>query len=301
MPSNAAYGQGLGQHFKLDDAPALVTKSMRNTSFAVTQLKSDRSDLGLTTPIPYDDAYLIAVQLRGLENHELFIDGRSVQKGPVATDTTSIFDLRQNPTSRVLDPFHSVHWYVPRKALSAIAEQNGLSPLDELVHQPFMDDQVMRHLAHSLAPAFEKPEQANRLFVDHVGMAVCAHVLHTYGGYDHARVQNYRGCLTPRQERLVKEKIAANLDADLPLDELARECNLSVSHFARAFRKSTGLPPHRWLLQVRIEKAKQLLRDADLSLSEISLMCGFADQSHFTRVFTRMESVSPGAWRRQRR
>jgi AraC-like DNA-binding protein len=59
-----------------------------------------------------------------------------------------------------------------------------------------------------------------------------------------------------------------------------------------------GVAPHRWLINRRVELAKDLLRDRETSLSEIALRCGFADQSHFTRVFTRWAGVSPGAWRR---
>jgi AraC family transcriptional regulator len=61
-----------------------------------------------------------------------------------------------------------------------------------------------------------------------------------------------------------------------------------------------GVAPHNWLLMRRIEIAKQKLRGRQLSLSDVAFACGFADQSHFTRVFTRMVGVSPGAWRRAR-
>jgi AraC family transcriptional regulator len=82
------------------------------------------------------------------------------------------------------------------------------------------------------------------------------------------------------------------------LKEVARECRLSVSHFSRAFRRTMGVAPHNWLLTRRIEVAKEKLRNSGLSLSEVALACGFADQSHLTRVFTGMVGVSPGAWRR---
>jgi AraC family transcriptional regulator len=73
---------------------------------------------------------------------------------------------------------------------------------------------------------------------------------------------------------------------------------LSVSHFSRAFRRSMGAAPHNWLLTCRVEAAKEKLRDHRLTLSDVALACGFADQSHLTRVFTRIVGVSPGAWRR---
>ena len=80
--------------------------------------------------------------------------------------------------------------------------------------------------------------------------------------------------------------------------QTAAEFDLSVSHFSRAFRTSTGLPPHQWLLRQRVKAAKQLLGVHDLPLSEIAISAGFANQSHFTRVFSSVVGVSPGAWRR---
>jgi len=86
----------------------------------------------------------------------------------------------------------------------------------------------------------------------------------------------------------------------ISLEHVARECGLSVSYFSRAFRKSTGMAPHRWLIQRRVEAAKALLSAKAASLSEIALLCGFADQSHFTRTFSGMVGSSPGAWRSQK-
>lgn len=83
------------------------------------------------------------------------------------------------------------------------------------------------------------------------------------------------------------------------MQQIAAEFDLSVSYFSRAFRVSTGLPPHQWLLRQRVNTAKQLMTVRDLSLSEIAIASGFANQSHFTRVFSSTVGVSPGAWRRE--
>jgi len=75
-----------------------------------------------------------------------------------------------------------------------------------------------------------------------------------------------------------------SLSEEIPLSRLATECGLS--DFARAFRHSTGVSPHRWLLKHRVDHARELLSDRALSLTDVALSCGFADQSHFTRLFT---------------
>jgi AraC-like DNA-binding protein len=85
----------------------------------------------------------------------------------------------------------------------------------------------------------------------------------------------------------------------LELQQIAAEFDLSVSHFSRAFRVSTGLPPHQWLLRQRVETAKQLMTVRDLPLSEIAISAGFANQSHLTKVFSAQVGVSPALWRRE--
>ncbi|OXC80428.1 Transcriptional regulator, AraC family [Caballeronia sordidicola] len=88
-----------------------------------------------------------------------------------------------------------------------------------------------------------------------------------------------------------------HLDGNISLADVARECGLSRGFFLKAFHQTTGLPPHRWLITQRIERAKEYMHNPHMPLSIISQVCGFADQSHFTRTFTRMTGVSPGQWR----
>ena len=85
---------------------------------------------------------------------------------------------------------------------------------------------------------------------------------------------------------------------NVSLSDLAGECHLSVSHFARAFRQSTGVSPHQWLLARRISKAKSLLQTSNLTLAEIATICGFSSQSHLNAAFKRDADMSPGRWRR---
>jgi AraC-like DNA-binding protein len=92
--------------------------------------------------------------------------------------------------------------------------------------------------------------------------------------------------------------MSASIGSDLSLRALADECGLSVSHFARAFRQSTGTSPHQWIVERRIEQATAKLAGGEASLAEIAVECGFADQSHFTRVFAKHVGSSPGQWRR---
>jgi AraC-like DNA-binding protein len=98
----------------------------------------------------------------------------------------------------------------------------------------------------------------------------------------------------PWQLRRAYEFIEANLDGAPSISDVAEQCGLSRSHFKR----ESGFTPHRWMMKRRLERARQLLREPDFQLAEIAQRCGFVDQSHFTRVFSRSEACSPGRWRR---
>jgi AraC-like DNA-binding protein len=105
------------------------------------------------------------------------------------------------------------------------------------------------------------------------------------------------GGLPPWQLRLARDTINANFEGELSVEQIARACKLSVNYFAQAFTRSTGISPHRWLMQRRVDVAKDLMLTTDSSLVEISLKCGFSDQSHFTKVFAKATGETPGRWR----
>ena len=109
----------------------------------------------------------------------------------------------------------------------------------------------------------------------------------------------HRGGLSPKQVRKAKEFMARHFGENILSVDVADACGLSRFHFVRAFRRTTGLPPRRWLRRYRVDRAKEMMLSSRLAVAEIAVRCGFADQSHLTRVFKALEGSSPGAWRRQ--
>jgi AraC-like DNA-binding protein len=154
-------------------------------------------------------------------------------------------------------------------------------------------DPVVHHLRPCLQTARSRPSEMCSNCLDHLETA-----LRAYLRSHKVSPPVTRGGLAPWQLRRATEIMGSSLEEGVPTADLARACNLSPGHFVRAFKQTTGQPPRRWLMGRRIEKAKQLLSDTTLSLVEIATACGFADQSHFTRVFSRTTRTSPGAWRR---
>ena len=109
------------------------------------------------------------------------------------------------------------------------------------------------------------------------------------------------GGLAPSALRRVQEYVDAHLSDNLNLQSLADTAGLSLHHFARAFKRSTAVTPHTYLLKRRIDRARELLTHSDRSLAEIALVTGFADQSHFARRFLEIVGVRPGQFRRFQR
>ena len=186
-----------------------------------------------------------------------------------------------------------------KNALDDIAGEQGATCVEEL-HCPISlghVDTVLQHLALALLPALAVRQQTSRLFTDCVCRAVISHLARRYGSH-RSQPQHVRGGLAPWQGRRATELLMADLSGDISLSELANACRLSPSHFCRAFSRTYGCPPYRWLMAQRVERAKELILNTNQSMSEIALITGFADQSHFTRVFSRRVGASPAVWRR---
>jgi len=112
-----------------------------------------------------------------------------------------------------------------------------------------------------------------------------------------AQASPARGGLPPGAMRRVREHVEGHLSESMDLVELAGVAGLSVYHFARAFKQSTGMTPHHYLVHRRIERAQEMLARSELPLSEIALAAGFSDQSHLARHFRQMLGMTPGQFR----
>lgn len=296
-----AYGPKLGQFLHLKDAPpSLITRSLRGVKLEVTETRDDNPVPGLSGSLTPEDAFLVSLKFQDYPDCEFWERGKCVMKADVRAGATYLYDLKSDPRYVIDKPFHSLFFYVPRSALESIAEQAGAPRVGELDCRlgAGHDDTVVRHLGGSLLEGLRRPDEINQLFVDHMMLALTAHVAQTYGGL-RPLTKSARGGLAPWQTNQACERLESDLGGKLSLEKIAAEFGLSVSHFSRAFRVSTGLPPHQWLLRQRVKTAKQLMTVRDLPLSEIAMSAGFANQSHFTRVFSATVGVSPAAWRRE--
>jgi AraC-like DNA-binding protein len=151
------------------------------------------------------------------------------------------------------------------------------------------------HAFHQLTGELAAPEGPLPLFIEGWTMQALAYLTRAA-----RRAQPRRLCgLAPWQLRRAKETMRSDPSENLSVVAIAKACKLSPSHFSRAFKASTGVPPHQWLLEMRVESARELLVKSKAPLTEIAYRCGFTDQSHMSRIFGRVMGISPGAWRRE--
>jgi AraC-like DNA-binding protein len=284
---------------RLDIARSIKISGPNRDDIVITHLVRKSPGHVMTEPQARADAYSARVYLQGFDACDVWRDEELVPSAAVKPGTMLINDLRHTSRANPNSPFNVVSFFIPQNALDAIADDQGArrgATLRGLADTGWIDT-TFRDLAQSLLPALAAPEQANRLFIDHLSRAAIAHLTASYGSLE-IQSQPTRNGLAPWQERRAKEMLTANLAGNISLSELATACRLSQSHFSVSFKRSVGYPPHKWLLTKRLEKARHLIRTTKQPLCEIALDTGFADQSHLTRVFARHVGVSPGAWRR---
>jgi AraC family transcriptional regulator len=135
-----------------------------------------------------------------------------------------------------------------------------------------------------------------RLFLDSVEQEI-ATVLVNGHAVTHRPVQIYRGGLGSGRLRRIKDLVDAKMEHDLRLDEMAQSVGLSTAHFARMFRKSTGETPHQFVLRLRLERARTMLRAPDTRILDVAVACGFKTQQHFAQVFRDVCGVRPTEYR----
>lgn len=290
----------IGDRFQLGHPPTLLARTASVAPIGFTRLKSEGAPHGRTKDVPAENAYLFHVQLQAVAV-DMWIDGKLRPSTTTTPGTTFLYDLRSNPVAEIYSSFDNVRFYISQASLDELAFDQGIRRTEGLVSARLGSrDRVMFGLASALLDHVERANERSALFIDHIALAFHAHVMRAYGN---AAVPDdlASGGLSPWQLRRALDFLSAHLSDDPGVADLARECGLSTGYFSRAFRQTTGITPHQWLIRRRLERARQLLLGNGLELADIALVCGFVDQSHFTRVFAKLEGDSPGKWRQRHR
>jgi AraC family transcriptional regulator len=176
----------------------------------------------------------------------------------------------------------------------SLADPDLKFPEIEFTPRLFFFDNDIWETALKLKAQVENPDSS------HYAEALGSVLMHELARLERngAETPSFRGGLAGWQQKKVADFIEEHLDEEISLQHLAEIATLSRYHFARAFKHSFGLPPHRYHMSRRMERAKSLLEERARSVTEVGLMLGFAETSSFTTSFRRSVGVTPSDYRR---
>ena len=292
------YGANLAEVFRTP----LYDCSLKNMSglpdFALTRLKGGSMEMQRAPSYPEDRAMLICVALAPtpVDRWRARIAGREVSVSHSIAFATTVIDLMKPMEMWAAGPFDYLHYYVSRDLLDRVAADNRIAPVDSFRMVFFERDLVVAQVTKAILSQVRNREPLNMLALEDVSLLVSTHLLQHYGSSK--GILRAQAGLEIWQKIRAEEMLRAHLESEIRIADLATACQLSPSHFSRCFRQSFGTSVHQWLINLRIDTAKDLLRDPTLSLSEVGVRSGFCDQAAFTRAFTALEGITPFRWRK---
>jgi AraC family transcriptional regulator len=195
----------------------------------------------------------------------------------------------ETPTSRIDIALH------PLLLTQALDETAHLADI-ELTRHFDLHDRHIASLMVALRSDVEDGSPAGRLYGESLATALSVYLQKRYAVLP-PRTFEYRGGMPKVRLNRVLEYIRANIGEDIKLGALAESAGMSAHYFSELFKQSTGLSPHHYVLRQRVGLAKEHLRNPKVSIIEASVLAGFSDQSHFTKVFHRVVGVTPKEFR----
>jgi AraC family transcriptional regulator len=247
------------------------------------------------------DALLVSMSLRPVAaaDYRLWVDGKVVPTGRIPAFRANVIDLDAQPAMWADRGIHYVHFHLRRSCIDATAAELGYERVGGFRLAVAHEDIVLAQITRSIVPFLGRSAPPPLAF-DQLELILAAHVAARFGGAMQRRAAP-RGGLSAWQRSRSLELLRANLDGHVRLADLARACELSVSHFARSFKASFGVSCHRWLQERRVERAQELLATTNTPLVDVATESGFGDQAALTRTFHRFVGVTPGRFRRDHR
>lgn len=191
-----------------------------------------------------------------------------------------------------------VHVYLTSEELASTCRQMYEREVAEVeLHDTIRaDDPAIYRAAMQIAHEAAQGAAGSRLMVDTLSCQLAVHILRRHA-HVLFREPSCTDGLTFAQEQTVRDYVHHHLGETIRLDDLAGQVGLSRFHFARRFRRTTGTTPHEFVVRLRVDRARTLLRRTGIPLHEVALTCGFADQSHLTREFKKRVGETPGRFR----
>jgi AraC family transcriptional regulator len=226
--------------------------------------------------------------------------GRSVAIGTFRPGVVIIIPEGSSSRWDIPKPVDVVQLYLPHTTLKRVADEADTATPIDLLERTAHPDPVTSRLLLSAADVVEGNEALDALFRQQLTDLLATRLLAAHSGSS-TTIQPVRGGLAPKTLLRAIERLRSDSDMDVSLAALAADAGLSRFHFCRAFKESTGLSPHAWLRQHRLEQAMNMLRDTDASIVSVAAELGYASQTAFAAAFRKLTGETPSDWRRRMR
>jgi AraC family transcriptional regulator len=224
-----------------------------------------------------------------------WMDGR-FQSRPIIHGDVFVLPEQVDFREQVDGAIEYILLYLDAAWVAAVAHET-IDPdrVEILPHFP-QPDQLIYQIGLKLKASLETDTPFNRLYAESLMTTLALHLLQHYSTRNQAVLIRDSDYLPQAALKPVIDYIHAHLEQNLSLAELADQAQMSLHYFARLFKQSVGLSPHQYVIQCRIERAKELLLRRELTVAEIAHQVGFIDQSHLNRHFKNWVGVSPKQW-----
>jgi AraC family transcriptional regulator len=226
--------------------------------------------------------------------------GSSVATGTFRPGVVIIIPEGSSSRWDIPKPVDVVQLYLPRTTLERVADEANTATSTDLLERTAHSDPVTSRLLLSAADVLEGSEALDALFRQQLTDLLATRLLAAHTGLP-TTIHPVTGGLAPKTLLRAIERLRSDSDADVSLAALASDAGLSRFHFCRAFKESTGLSPHAWLRQHRLEQAMNMLRDTDASIVSVAAALGYASQTAFAAAFRKLTGETPSDWRRRMR
>jgi AraC family transcriptional regulator len=224
--------------------------------------------------------------------------GRSTATGVARPGVVTIIPAGTSARWDIGGAVDVIQLYLPHATIERVAAEADSGAPAALQERTGHPDPITSRLLITAAEAIEGHTILDAMFRQQLMGLLATRLLAAHAVGNPPTLSPVSGGLPPRILRRALERLRSENDADVSLAALAADAGLSRFHFCRAFKESTGMPPHTWLRQYRLEQAKAMLRDPSLSIIAVAVALGYASQTAFAAAFKKLTGVSPSEFRR---
>ncbi|MBR0971300.1 MULTISPECIES: helix-turn-helix transcriptional regulator [Bradyrhizobium] len=224
--------------------------------------------------------------------------GRSVAIGTARSGVVTIIPAGSSARWDIPGFVDVIQLYLPHTALERVVREANAPTLGDLLERTGHPDPVVSGLLTSAADVLEGNTALDLLFRQQLTEVLATRILADHTGVP-TTFEPIMGGLSSHVLRRSIERLRSDNNTDVSLAALASDAGLSRFHFCRAFKESTGLSPHAWLRQQRLEQAMNMLRETDKPIVSVAAKLGYASQTAFTAAFKKLTGETPSDWRRR--